>query len=59
MSPQASTHDEVIAIYRPSADEEVSLVLGMVAAGMGRPLGWLWIDLSWLDILGGLASPRG
>ena len=41
VSPQALVHGEVVAISRPRADEGVSSVLGMVAAGTDRPLGWL------------------
>ena len=57
MSPRASAHDIAAVISRPQADEDASSLFGMVTAGMGHPLGWLWVDLSQLDILGGPMSP--
>ena len=56
-SPRASSHDEVIVISRQRADEDVSSMLGMVAARTDQPLGRLWVNLCRPDILGGLASP--
>jgi hypothetical protein len=45
MSPRVSARGEVIAISVLRADEDASSVLGMVAAGVGRLLGQLWVDI--------------
>ena len=58
-SPRASARDEVVAISRPRHDEGAYSMLGMVAVGVDRPLGRLWVDLCRLDALGILASLRG
>ena len=58
-SPRALVRGEVIAISRMRANEGISLVLGMVAAGVDRLLGWFWVDFSWLDVFSGFSSPRG
>ena len=59
MSPQALVHGKVVAISGLRADDDASLVLGMVAAGVDRLLGWFWVDFSWLDVFSGFSSPRG
>jgi hypothetical protein len=59
VSPRAFAHDEVVAVLGPRASEDASLVFGEVIADAGRPLGLPWADHCLLDILGGLASPRG
>ena len=59
MRPRASAHDEAAMITGLQAGEDASLMLGMATAGADRSFGWLWVDLYWLDILGGPTSPRG
>lgn len=57
-SPRASACAKAAAISKPQADVGASSALGTVIAGAGRPLGWLWVDLCWLDILDGPVNPR-
>jgi hypothetical protein len=57
MSPRALVHGEVIMVHEPQAGEVTCLSPKVVAADVGRPLGWPWVDPCRLNILGGLVSP--
>jgi hypothetical protein len=57
MSPRAFIRGGVIAVHDPQADEVASLLLGVVAAGVGKSLGWPWVDRCRLDVLGWSVSP--
>ena len=56
-SPRALVRGEVVAIFGPRTNEDISSMLGLVAANVDRPLGQLWVDLCWPNVLGGLVIP--